>query len=58
MPIKECQNNGEPGFKWGDSGKCYTYSPYNEGSKRNAKKEAIAQGLTYDEFKPGDPKNK
>ena len=58
MPIKECQNNGEPGFKWGDSGKCYTYDPKNKGSRRNAKKEAITQGLTYDEFKPGDPKNK
>jgi hypothetical protein len=54
MPIKECQDNGKPGMKWGDSGKCYTYDPKNEGSRRNAKKEAIAQGLTYDEFKLGE----
>lgn len=50
MPVKDCQDNGKPGLKWGDSGKCYTYDPKNEGSRRNAKKEAIAQGLTYDEF--------
>ena len=58
MPVKDCQDNGKPGLKWGDSGKCYTYDPKNKGSRRNAKKEAITQGLTYDEFKPGDPKNK
>lgn len=23
-PIKKCQSKGKPGFKWGDSGKCYT----------------------------------
>ena len=50
MPVKDCQDNGKPGMKWGDSGKCYTYDPKNEGSRRNAKKEAIAQGLNYDEF--------
>jgi len=50
MPIKDCQDNGKPGLKWGDSGKCYTYDPNNEGSRRNAKKEAIAQGLAIGEF--------
>jgi hypothetical protein len=24
MPVKSCQINGEPGYKWGDEGKCYT----------------------------------
>jgi len=24
MPIKRCYVDGKPGFKWGDSGKCYT----------------------------------
>ena len=50
MPVKDCQDNGKPGLKWGDSGKCYTYDPKNEGSKRNAKKEAITQGLAIGEF--------
>jgi hypothetical protein len=51
MPIKQCQETGKPGFKWGDAGKCYTYSPYNEGSKRNAKKSATAQGLAIGDVK-------
>ena len=50
MPVKQCQDNGKPGFKWGDAGKCYTYSPYNEGSRRNANKQAIAQGLAIGDF--------
>lgn len=51
MPIKQCQEKGDPGFKWGDQGKCYTYSPYSEGSKRNAKKKATAQGLAIGDMK-------
>lgn len=51
LPIKECRLEGEPGFKWGDEGKCYTYSPYNEGSKRNAKKKATAQGIAIGDIK-------
>jgi len=50
LPIKQCQEKGEPGFKWGNSGKCYTYSPYSEGSRRNAKKQAIAQGIAIGDF--------
>lgn len=42
MPIKECQINGESGFKWGDQGKCYT-GP-------DAKKKAIAQGIAIGDF--------
>lgn len=37
MPIKKCSANGTSGFKWGDSGHCYT-GP-------DAKKNAIKQGL-------------
>lgn len=51
MPIKQCEEKGKPGFKWGDAGKCYTYSPYNEGSKKNAKKSATAQGLAIGDIK-------
>lgn len=25
MPVKQCQINDKPGFKWGDEGTCYTY---------------------------------
>ena len=37
MPLKECQIDGKKGWKWGDSGKCYT-GP-------DAKKKAIAQAI-------------
>lgn len=51
MPIKNCQDNNKPGLKWGDAGKCYTYDPKNEGSKKNAKKKATAQGLAIGDIK-------
>ena len=37
MPIKECQINNIPGYKWGNEGKCYT-GP-------DARKKAQAQGI-------------
>lgn len=45
MPVESCSNNGKPGFKWGESGHCYVYNPKNSSSMRNAKKNAIRQGL-------------
>ena len=45
MPVKQCENNGKPGLKWGDSGKCYTYTPKNEGSRNKARRSAILQGI-------------
>ena len=45
MPIKSCQINNEPGYKWGDQGKCYAYTPGDEESKKAAKKQAITQGV-------------
>jgi hypothetical protein len=51
MPVKECEDNGKPGLKWGDQGKCYTYSPYNKDSKNKAKRSAIIQGIATGEYK-------
>jgi hypothetical protein len=51
MPVKECELEGKPGYKWGDEGKCYTYSPDNEGQKRNSKKKAITQGIAIGDIK-------
>lgn len=42
MPIKECQINGESGYKWGDKGKCYT-GP-------DAKDKALKQGVAIGEL--------
>jgi len=50
MPIKSCEENKKPGYKWGDEGKCYTYNPDNEGERRNAKKSAIIQGIATGDY--------
>lgn len=45
MPIKPCQSGGKPGYRWGDRGKCYTYEPGDEASRRRARRRAIDQAL-------------
>lgn len=51
MPVNSCEDNKKPGYKWGNSGKCYTYDPKNEGSRRNANKKARIQGLAIGDIK-------
>lgn len=53
MPVKHCQDNNKPGWKWGDEGKCYTYTPNSEVSSNNAKKKAIIQGIAIGEYFKG-----
>lgn len=36
MPVQRCTKNGKSGWKWGQSGKCYT--------GKNAKSKAKEQG--------------
>jgi len=36
MPVKRCQSNKKPGYKWGDQGNCYT--------GKNARQKALRQG--------------
>ena len=38
MPIKPCQSGGKSGFKYGDTGKCYT----GKDAKAKAAKQARA----------------
>ena len=38
MPLKRCSENKESGWKWGDSGKCYT----GRDAKKKAKKQGVA----------------
>lgn len=45
MPLRNCQINNNPGYKWGQKGKCYAYDPSSEESKTEAKKKAIAQAV-------------
>lgn len=37
MPLKRCKKDGVSGWKWGDSGACYT--------GKDARKQALKQGL-------------
>lgn len=48
MPLKECESNGRPGYKWGDNGKCYTYDPGDEKSRNEAKRRAYIQGYAIE----------
>lgn len=43
MPIKRCQFNGKSGFRFGDSGTCYTYTANDPASRQRARKKAEAQ---------------
>jgi len=51
MPLKRCRKDGKPGYKWGDRGKCYTYTPNNDKERREAKKKAIKQGIAIGDIK-------
>ena len=44
MPIMECNSDGKSGYKYGESGHCYTYTEGNEESRKQAKRKAILQG--------------
>lgn len=44
MPVKPCKKDNKPGYKWGDEGKCYTYSPKSEESRKRARDQARKQG--------------
>jgi hypothetical protein len=44
MPVQSCNQNGRPGYKYGESGACYTYSPGDESGRKKAKQKAFIQG--------------
>ena len=50
MPLKKCQTNNEAGWKWGDAGFCYRYTPNSKSSETKARKKALAQGLAQGDF--------
>lgn len=43
MPLKRCQSNGRPGWKWGDRGKCYTYRKGDKAGSARARRKALQQ---------------
>jgi len=50
MPVNPCSENGQPGFKWGESGKCYLYTRGDAKSMGEAKRKATVQGLATGEY--------
>lgn len=48
MPVQKCQNAGKPGYKWGATGKCYTYEPGNTAQRKEAKRRAYIQGYAIE----------
>jgi hypothetical protein len=45
MPVRSCSDGDKPGYKWGDSGKCYLYTAGDEKSIEAAKMKAQMQGV-------------
>ena len=50
----KCNKDGKPGWKWGESGKCYTYDPGDEKSRRRAKLKAQRQGQAIQASRRGE----
>jgi len=44
MPVHTCISSSKPGFKYGSSGKCYTYEAGSESGRKSAKSRAVMQG--------------
>lgn len=44
MPVVSCEIDGQPGYRWGSSGKCYTFEPGDVEGMKLARSRASAQG--------------
>ncbi len=44
MPVVICQLENKSGFKWGQSGACFTYTAGNEAARKRARSRAARQG--------------
>lgn len=51
MPIMRCQLKGKPGFKYGVTGKCYTYKKNDKRSMAAARARARSQGQAIEKSK-------
>jgi len=46
MPLQACYtSDGQPGFRWGQSGKCYPYTKGDSASMAAAKRKAMQQAV-------------
>lgn len=48
MPVQSCTLNGKPGYQYGDSGRCYTYTRGDDTGKKRAKRKAHLQGAAVE----------
>lgn len=48
MPVKNCKVDGDPGYRWGDDGKCYSYPVGDEDARKKAKASAVRQGAAVE----------
>ena len=44
LPVSRVTQSGRPGYRWGESGTFYGYTPGNEASRARAEARAIRQG--------------
>ena len=44
MPLTPCQHEQTPGWRWGETGKCYTYDPESPLEELQARESALRQG--------------
>jgi hypothetical protein len=54
MPVQPCQEDGKPGYKYGEQGYCYTYTPGNETERKEAKRKAYLQGTAIESRRDGE----
>ncbi len=43
MPVQRCTKNERPGWRYGSSGACYTYTPGDKNGSNRAKQKAFLQ---------------
>ena len=44
MPLQRIVKNGQPAYRWGQHGHCYSYTPNDVRSRELAKQKALKQG--------------
>ena len=57
MPVMSCKEEGKPGYKYGESGKCYTYTEGDEEGRKRSKQKAYIQGAAISS-RTGEPMHK
>ena len=58
MPVERSTNNGKPCYRWGNEGKCYSYTAGDKASRETAKRKAESQGRAIQASKNVSRKNK